>query len=210
MQTKAFVYTELQNSVLFADAPWEALNRTLLRQPGLIDKTWLSGTGSQSLGGFYAFDSLVNAQRFVTGYFPSEARGFNLAQSSRIFDAEVVAQASRDMNSVHFGGQLDMPPGAFVYTEVQLHLPFDQVPWREMNPLLKQQPGILGKTWLSGINTHTPGGFYAFDTVENATAFAVDYFPTEAANLNAAFTARVFDAGPVEQASRQLRSPFFA
>lgn len=209
MQIKAFVYTELQNSVPFAEAPWRTLNPLLLQQPGLIDKTWLSGVTNQSLGGFYAFDSLANAQRFVTAYFPNEVRGFGVAQTSRIFDAEVVVQASRDMNSLHFGGTLDMQPGAFVYTEVQLALPFDQVPWREMNPTLKQQPGILAKTWLSGVHTHTPGGFYAFDTVENATAFAIDYFPKEAASLNAAFTTRVFDARVVEEASRALRSPFF-
>ena len=30
---------------------------------------------------------------------------------------------------------------AFVYTEVQISIPFEQVPWRELDPLLKQQPG---------------------------------------------------------------------
>lgn len=209
MSLKAFVYTELQIAVPFDQAPWRALNPVLLQQPGLINKTWLSGVENNSLGGFYSFDSIEHAQQFVTAYFPEEVRAFNVAHTSRIFNAEVVEEASRDMNSVHFGAKLEVTPGAFVYTEVQLSLPFENAPWRALNPTLKQQPGILGKTWLSGLHTHTPGGLYAFDTLENATAFAVNYFPQEAASLNAAFTTRIFDARVVEQASRQMRSPFF-
>ncbi|MEE2729782.1 MAG: YdhR family protein [Pseudomonadota bacterium] len=209
MEIKAFVYTELQNSLPFDQAPWRELNPIILEQPGFINKTWLSGAVNNSVGGFYAFDSIENAQKFVTAYFPDEVRNFNVAHTTRIFDASVVEEASRDMNSVHFGATLDMKPGAFVYTEVQLSVPFDQAPWRELNPTLKQQPGILSKTWLSGLHTNTPGGIYAFDTLENATNFAVNYFPTEAANLNAAFTTRIFDGSVVEQASKQLKSPFY-
>jgi hypothetical protein len=79
-----------------------------------------------------------------------------------------------------------------------------------MNPVLKAQPGMLHKTWLSGVHTRSLGGFYAFDTIENATRFVTDYFPTEAAALNVGFTTRVFDASVVVEASRQLKSPFFA
>jgi hypothetical protein len=99
---------------------------------------------------------------------------------------------------------------AFVYTEVQLSVPFDQAPWRELNPVLLEQPGLLNKTWLSGVGNNSVGGMYAFDTIENAQRFARDYFPTEAARLNAAFTTRIFDAAVVEEASRAMRSPFYA
>lgn len=210
MSMKAFIYTELQISVSFEQAPWRKVNPTLLKQPGILNKTWLSGVGNNSLGGIYAFDAVENAQKFVTGYFPSEAKRFGVAQTTRIFDATVVEEASRDMNSVHFGARLDRKPGAFVYTEVQVNVPFDEAPWREINPVLKEQPGILSKTWLSGLHTNTLGGIYAFDTIENARDFALSYFPTETAKLNAAFYTRVFDASVVEEASRQLRSPFFA
>ncbi len=57
--------------------------------------------------------------------------------------------------------------------------------------------------------TNTLGGIYAFDTIENANAFALNYFPSETAKLNAAFSTRVFDASGVEEASRQMRSMFF-
>jgi len=206
---KAFVYTELQISVPFTDAPWKDVNVSLLEQPGLINKTWLSGTTNNSLGGFYAFESIEDAQNFVTGYFPTEAKKFGVAQTTRIFNAEIVEEASRDMNSVHFGGEIDQKPGAFVYTEVQVNVPFEQAPWKEINPGLKAQPGILAKTWLSGLHNNTLGGLYAFDTIENANAFALTAFPKEAAGLNAAFYTRVFDASVVEAASKELSSPFF-
>ncbi len=206
---KAFVYTELQIAAPFARAPWQELNPILLRQEGLRNKTWLAGVGNESLGGFYEFDSIAAARKFVTGYFPAEARKFGAAQTTRIFDGSVVEEASRQLNSPHFGAKVGRKPGAFVYTEVQISAPFASAPWREMNPVLKAQPGFLHKTWLSGVNTNSLGGFYAFDTIENAKRFALEYFPTEAAGLNVAYTTRVFDASLVEEASRPLASPYF-
>lgn len=208
--SKAFVYTELQISVPFAQAPWREINPAILRQPGFRNKTWLSGVANNSLGGFYEFDSLESARAFVTGYFPGEARKLGVAQTTRIFDGAPVEEASRFLNSLHFGGRLGQAPGAFVYTEAQIAAPFAQAPWRTMNPVLKAQPGLLHKTWLSGVNTNSVGGFYAFDSVAKATRFVTDYFPTEAAGLNVAYTTRIFDAGVVGEASRFLRSPFFA
>lgn len=207
---KAFVYTELQISLPFAEAPWRDINPMLLEQPGFRNKTWLSGVGSQSVGGLYEFESIDAAKAFVTGPFPAEARKFGVAQTTRVFDGDGVEEASRFLNSAHFGGVVGQVPGAFVYTEAQISAPFDQAPWRAMNPILKVQPGLLHKTWLSGVHTLSVGGFYAFDTIANATRFAVDVFPTEAAGLNVAFTTRLFDASVVGEASRPLRSPFFA
>ncbi|MCF3629375.1 YdhR family protein [Thalassospiraceae bacterium LMO-SO8] len=210
MTPQAFVYTELQLAVPFADAPWAEVNKTLLEQPGLLNKTWLAGVGNHSLGGIYAFDSLENATAFVTGYFPGEARRFGVAQTTRLFEAGVIEEASRDMNSPHFGGVLRQMPGAYVYTEIQASVPFEQGPWRKRNPVLKQVPGLMSKTWLSGLNTQSIGGLDAFDTIENATAFAVEAFPGTPATLGAAYTTRIFDGAVVEQASRQMRSPFYA
>jgi hypothetical protein len=211
MPHQAYVYTELQISVPFENVPWQRINDTIRRQPGFLNKTWLAGVGNNSAGGLYTFDSIENAQKFVTGYFPDEARAFGVAQTTRVFDAAATEAASREMNSVHYGAKLDVMPGAYVYTEVQLHaLPFDEAaPWRTLNPILKRQPGLLSKTWLSGLHTGTAGGLYAFDTIENARQFAVDYFPTEAAALNAAFCTRVFDAHATEAASREINSPFY-
>ena len=210
MNTKAFVYTELQVSVPFAQAPWREINPAILQQSGFRNKTWLAGVANHSLGGFYEFDSIENAKKFVTGYFPNEARKFGVAQTTRVFDGSVVEEASQYLNSLHFGGKRDVEPGAFVYTEAQISAPFAQAPWAAMNPILKAQPGLLHKTWLSGVHTNSVGGFYAFDTVENATRFVTDYFPTETAGLNVAYTTRIFDASLVGEASRAVNSPFFA
>lgn len=210
MSQNAFIYTELQISAPFDQVPWKRINDAIKAQPGFINKTWLSGVGNLSAGGIYAFDSIENAQKFVTGYFPAEAKSFGVAQTTRVFDAVATREASLDMNSTHYGAKLSQKPGAFVYTEVQLHvLPFDNGPWREFNPILKQQPGLLSKTWLSGLHTGTVGGFYAFDTIENAKRFALDYFPTETKALNAAFYTRVFDANATEEASIDMASPFY-
>jgi hypothetical protein len=207
--SKAFVYTELQIALPFEQAPWRELNPALLKQPGLQNKTWLSGAANHSVGGFYEFDSIDNAKKFVTGYFPAEAAKFGVAQTTRVFAMDVVAEASRQLNSVHFGGIASRKPGAFVYTEVQLSVPFDQAPWRRLNPILREQPGLLSKTWLSGVDNHSVGGFYAFDTLENAGRFVTDYFPTETAQLNAAYTTRLFDAAVTEAASREMGSQFY-
>ena len=207
--SKAFVYTELQLSVPFDQYGWRDANPGLRAQPGFRNKTWLAGVGTHSVGGFYEFDSIENAKRFVTETFPARARARGVAQTSRVFDGNVVEEASRYLNSAHFGGTVTTRPGAFVYTEAQISAPFDQAPWRDMNPILKAQPGLLHKTWLSGVHTNSVGGFYAFDTLENATRFVTDYFPTETAGLNVAYTTRLFDAPLVEEASRQMFSPFF-
>lgn len=206
--TRAFVYTELQISVPFDSAPWRDLNPVLLQQQGFVNKTWLAGVGTNSVGGFYEFDSIENAKKFVTDYFPNEAHKFGVAQTTRVFDADVVEEASVYLNSLYHGGTLVNEPGAFVYTEAQIAAPFAQAPWAAMNPILKAQPGLLHKAWLSGVGTNSVGGFYAFDTIENGTKFATDYFPTEAKGLDVAYTTRVFDAAIVREASRPLHSHF--
>lgn len=209
MSSKAFVYTEVQISVPFDKAPWKQVNDAIKKQPGFINKTWLSGVNTNSLGGIYSFDSIENAQKFVTGYFPEEAGGFGAAHNTRIFDASVVKDASIDLNSPHFGAIPSQKPGAFVYTEVQVNLPFEKAPWKDRNPVLKQQQGLLAKTWLSGLHTNTIGGIDAFDTLENARTFALNAFPQTAKKMNAAFYTRVFDASQTEEASRDMYSPFY-
>ncbi len=209
MDTKAFVYTELQISVPFSEVPWNDLNSQIADQPGFLNKTWFAGHGNHSVGGLYSFDSIETARRYCTAFFPTVGQRFGVPQTTRVFDADAVREASLDMSSPHFGAPPAQPPGAFVYTEVQVNLPFAQAPWRDRNPVLKQQTGLLSKLWLSGVDTNTLGGVDAFDTVDNALAFAVDDFPKTAARMNAAFYTRVFDAGIAEPASRGLSSPYY-
>ena len=188
MTGKAFVYTELQVSVPFTPEIWQGANPVLLRQPGLQNKTWLSGIGAQTTGGLYEFDSIENARRFVVEYFPARARARGVAQTTRVFDGSVVEEASRYLNSMHFDGTLGSKPGAFVYTEAQISAPFDQAPWRAMNPILKAQPGLLHKTWLSGVQTNSVGGFTLSIRSKTRPASSPTTFPTETAALNIAYT----------------------
>jgi hypothetical protein len=115
MSQKAFVYTELQIAVPFAKAPWRDISAAAKLEPGFLSKTWFSGVGNNSIGGLYSFDSIENAQEFVTGYFPSEAKKFGVAHNTRLFDAALVKDASLDMGSPHFSVAPTQAPGAFVY-----------------------------------------------------------------------------------------------
>ena len=207
--TKAFVYTEVQNSVPFENVPWKSRNPVISSQSGFISKTWLSGHNNHSVGGIYSFDSIKNAKKYVTEFFPNAVKKQGFAHTSRIFDAVIVEEASRNVGSAHYGKNLSGTPGAFVYTELQVNIPFKNVPWQQRNPIIKKIPGLLSKTWLSGIDNNTIGGIYAFDTLENAKYFATEQFPKTAAKMNAALTTRIFDAIVVEEASRDMNSPFF-
>lgn len=97
----------------------------------------------------------------------------------------------------------------FLYTEIQAAVPFDQFDWQEINATLKTAPGLIRKTWLSGIGTHTVGGFYEFDSAESALAFAQGPFAEEARRAGAPATTRLFDGDIVKDASVDLNSPYY-
>lgn len=98
---KAFVYVEAQVSVPFEEYDWKHDNQGIKKQPGFISKTWLSGTDNNSIGGFYAFDSIENAKKYATGFMSEKARKLNIGITTRIFSTDRVEEASREMNS-HF------------------------------------------------------------------------------------------------------------
>lgn len=209
MTPKAFVYTEVAISVPFDQAPWPKINEDIRRQPGFLNKTWLHGHGTGSLGGLYAFDGQQTAKKFVTEYFPTEPRAFGVAHNTRVFDAEIVREASEDLGAVHFGASPITKPGAFVYTELQFSQPFDAFDWRSRNQQIREIEGLQNKIWLSGVSTNTLGGFDAFESVESALDYAVNQFPEVAAKFGSAFYTRVFDAKTTEDASRQMMSPYY-
>lgn len=120
---KAYVYTELQISAPFENVPWERINKAIKEQPGFINKTWLAGVGNNSAGRLYAFDSIENAQKFVTKYFPAEARGFGVAQTTRVFDAAATEAASRDIKQ-----GIELPRSPVMLTAQPLHPHLQQFP----------------------------------------------------------------------------------
>lgn len=96
---RVFLYAEFQVSVAFADIDWKPVNERMQQFTGLKSKTWLSGIGNNSVGGFYEFDSVENAQNYIDKLLvPVTAElGGNL--SVKIFDGDTVEDASRGMNS---------------------------------------------------------------------------------------------------------------
>jgi hypothetical protein len=98
---------------------------------------------------------------------------------------------------------------AFVYVEVQISMPFESFPWQDNNPEIKEAPGFICKTWLSGVDNNSIGGFYGFDSIENAKLYATVYMPKKCKELNIGLTSRIFNADLVEAASRDMNSPFY-
>lgn len=98
---------------------------------------------------------------------------------------------------------------AFVYVEAQVSVPFEDYPWNKDNPDIRKQPGFISKTWPSGADNHSIGGFYAFDIPEHARQYATGFMSEKAKKLNIGITTRVFDADRVTDASGEMNSPFF-
>ena len=99
---KVFVYTQLHLSVPFNNVPWKEANIELLKIPGLVRKTWLSGADDNSVGGFYEFNSLESAQNFAWTIYPQEAKKLGVGFSVKIFDGDIVEEASRGLKSPHY------------------------------------------------------------------------------------------------------------
>lgn len=104
---------------------------------------------------------------------------------------------------------MTQPSRVFLYAEFQVSMPFSEGVWREANPAMHTVPGLRSKTWLSGINTHSVGGFYEFDSVQNARAYAEGMLADFAKGADASLTVKLFDGDVVAEASRGMHSPYF-
>ena len=99
---KAFVYVEAQVSVPFDEFTWREDNPDIKKQAGFISKTWLSGVDNNSIGGVYAFDSIENAKQYATGFMFEKGKKLNIGLTTRVFSADPVEKASKEMNSPFF------------------------------------------------------------------------------------------------------------
>jgi hypothetical protein len=102
------------------------------------------------------------------------------------------------------------PSGVYLYAEFQNSAPFTEAVWKEANPMMHTVPGLISKTWLSGVGTHSVGGFYAFDSLANAHAYANGMLTDFAKGAGASLTVKLFDGDVVAEASRGMNSPFYA
>jgi hypothetical protein len=101
------------------------------------------------------------------------------------------------------------PTCVFLYAEFQISAPFTEDVWKEANPAMHTVPGLRSKTWLSGFHTQSIGGFYEFDSIDNARAYAVGMLSDFAKAANASLTVKLFDGDVVAEASKGMNSPFY-
>lgn len=97
----------------------------------------------------------------------------------------------------------------FVYAEYQVSIPFDRIDWKSINPEMKKFSGLKSKTWLSGINTNTVGGFYEFDSVENAQNYIDGLLIPFAARIDGNLSVKIFDGNVTQEANIGMNSPFY-
>jgi hypothetical protein len=97
----------------------------------------------------------------------------------------------------------------FLYAEIQVSVPFREVDWPSINIEMKKERGLKSKTWLSGIGTNTIGGFYEFDLLENARAYAEGYLARAAKSWVAVLRSSDLIGDVAEGASRGIRSPYY-
>jgi len=103
--SKIFLYAEYQVSIPFTEIDWVPINLEMKKFSGLKSKTWLSGINTNSVGGFYEFDSIEAAQQYINGLLIPFAKQVNGNLTVKLFDGEVVKQASIGMGSPFYLGE---------------------------------------------------------------------------------------------------------
>lgn len=97
----------------------------------------------------------------------------------------------------------------FLYAEFQVSIPFDQIDWRPIDIEMKKYPGLISKTWLSGLNTNTVGGFYEFDSVENAQNYIDGLLLPFVKQVNGNLSVKLFDGEITKEANMSMHSPYY-
>lgn len=97
----------------------------------------------------------------------------------------------------------------FLYAEYQVSIPFGQIDWAPINDAMNGFPGLKSKTWLSGVNTNSVGGFYEFDSIANAQSYIDGLLVPFAKQVNGNLTVKLFDGDVTRQANIGMRSPYY-
>ncbi len=97
----------------------------------------------------------------------------------------------------------------FLYAEYQVSVPFEQIDWETINPEMKKFNGLKSKTWLSGINNHTVGGFYEFSSLDSAQKYIDELLIPFSRKINGSLSVKLFNGDVVADASKDMNSPFY-
>jgi hypothetical protein len=101
------------------------------------------------------------------------------------------------------------PEKIFLYAEYQVSVPFEQIDWAPINPEMKKYEGLKSKTWLSGINNHTVGGFYEFSSLDCAQKYIDTLLIPFSKKINGSLSVKLFNGDVVAEASKDMGSPFY-
>lgn len=97
----------------------------------------------------------------------------------------------------------------FLYAEYQVSVPFEEVDWSSINIEMKKYEGLKSKTWLSGVNNHSLGGFYEFTTMEHAQKYIDELLIPFTKEVNANLSVKLFNGSVVAEANEGMKSPFY-
>jgi hypothetical protein len=97
--TKTFLYAEIQVAIPFGDIDWSSINTSMQKEPGLKSKTWLAGINTNTIGGFYEFDSFEHAKAYAEGYLAAAAKQLGGSLSVKLFNGDITSDANRGMAS---------------------------------------------------------------------------------------------------------------
>ena len=99
--------------------------------------------------------------------------------------------------------------GVYLHVEYPVSIPFEKFPWSDANPKMKQYDGLLSKTWLSGLDNNSIGGFYEFDTRQNAQNYIDNHLIAVGKKLGVEGVYKMYNKTVTKQASIGMNSPFW-
>lgn len=97
----------------------------------------------------------------------------------------------------------------FLYAEYQVSVPFEQIDWSPINTEMKKFEGLKSKTWLSGVNNQTVGGFYEFSSLASAQKYIDELLIPFTKKLDGNLSVKLFNGDTVAEASKGMTSPFY-
>ncbi len=101
------------------------------------------------------------------------------------------------------------PAKVFLHAEFQISQPFDEIDWAPVNMKMKNFPGLKSKTWLSGIGNNSVGGFYEFDSIDNAQNYIDNLLIPVTKQLGGNLSVKLYNGDAVADASSGMDSPYY-